>query len=116
MGIEVEHDEAMNKECPWNNFSPCKGDVCMAWNWMGRAFEECETDNLVETDDGKRPIGDVQTPPGEDWQAYGQPFNKSYHQSQKLKLPPATAQRWRRKVARQTGFCSRAMFDRYGGF
>jgi len=106
--------DADKHECPFNNFSPCRGPRCMAWLWSGAAFEGAETDNLHDTDDGLRPIGVPPAPDGEDWNAEGPPFRKGYYRSDKDKLPQATAQRWIRRRRQQRGFCSRSGADRFG--
>jgi hypothetical protein len=89
----------------------------MAWAWLGPAFDVAETDNLVDTEDGQRPIGVPSSPEGDDWEADGPSFKKGYHQSTKNKLPAATAQRWRRARKVQMGFCGRVGADqRYDNF
>lgn len=99
---------AETRECPFNAFAPCKGERCMAWNWFGRPFDLAETDNLVDTEEGQRPIGVPPLPDDQGgWEADGVPFKKGYHQSSKNKLPQATAQRWRRPRKVVMGYCGR---------
>jgi hypothetical protein len=103
----IDATEADARECPFDNFSPCRGPRCMAWAWFGPAFDFAETDNLVETEDGQRPIGVPPAPEGDGWEMDGASFRKGYHRSGKDKLPQATGQRWRRARKTQTGFCGR---------
>lgn len=102
--------------CPYNEFNPCAGEKCMAWLWQGPQADHCETDNLVETEDGQRPVGAPPTPDGEGWVMDGPPHQKGYHQSAKLGLPKATAQRWTKDRPRAQGMCGRTPPDneRYG--
>ncbi len=102
----IDHEDAAEHLCPLRNFQTCYGPQCMAWQWEGQPFERCETDNLSDTPDGQRPVGDIKTPSGYGWEPDGEPFDKGYHQSAKLNLPKARAQRWIRPVPRSKGFCS----------
>jgi hypothetical protein len=100
--------DASRHLCPFDGFKTCRGSVCMAWSWHGHAFERAETDNLTRIEDGsERPVGVPPMPDGDGWEADGPSFKRSYHQSNKLGLPPATGQRWMRQVTRATGFCGR---------
>jgi hypothetical protein len=107
--------DATDHLCPYNDFKPCFGAACMGWSWLGPQADRCETDNLVETEDGPRPVGTPPTPEGEGWVMDGEPRQKGYHQSAKLGLPKATAQRWVRERPRAQGQCARHPGDdRYG--
>lgn len=100
--------DAKRHTCPFNAFAPCQGAQCMAWTWEGQPYECCETDNLVQMEDGAiRPVGDARSPEGDGWRADGLPFAKGYHQSAKLGLPPGKAQRWIRERPRALGSCGR---------
>ena len=103
----VHEDNAGNHACPFRNFEPCLGAKCMAFSYIGRDIDQCDTDNLGETGDGPRPIGDVKSPEGDGWEADGPAFKKSYHRSAKNGLPAATGQRWIRKRHRSNGTCAR---------
>jgi hypothetical protein len=103
----IIEERSADYACPFNEFKPCLGAKCMAFVWSGRPVDRCETDNLVETADGARPIGAPKTPDGEGWITDGEPFSKGYHRSEKDKLPKATGQRWVRRRERLMGACSR---------
>jgi hypothetical protein len=99
--------QAREHACPFDGFNACRGRLCMAWQWLGRGYEETETSNLVETPEGMRPDGDPPRPPGEGWKRYSAPYQRGYENSHKLKLPKATHQRWRRKKEPTKGRCGR---------
>jgi hypothetical protein len=107
----INSEDAGDHACPYNRFQPCLGMKCMAWIWIGRAFDSCETDNLVDTEDGQRPLGAPPMPEGDGWEADGGPFKKGYARSSKDKLPAATGQRWTRKRKVNHGRCGRAAMD-----
>jgi hypothetical protein len=109
-------NDAGDHACPYNNFNPCLGSKCMAWTWQGPRADRCETDNLVETEEGPRPIGSPATPEGEGWEMDGPPFSKGYHRSDKDKLPKATGQRWSRPRPVVKGSCSRHSGDNEYGW
>lgn len=111
--MEVIETDAGDHECPFNDFKPCRGARCMAWQWESRPYERCETDNLAETDEGPRPVGVPNMPDGDGWVMDGAPFSKGYHRSEKDKLPKATGQRWVRPVARSSGMCGRVNTSPY---
>lgn len=111
----IEKD-AGSYECPFNNFRPCAGAKCMAFAWDGPTHDRCETDNLVDTVEGQRPIGAPPMPDGDGWIMDGPAFSKGYHRSEKDKLPKATCQRWVRKREQVGGYCSRTESrDHYTG-
>ncbi len=97
--------EAGAYACPYRDFQPCLGAKCMAWIWLGRTQDVCETDNLVETEEGPRPLGEPLMPDGEGWQMDGPARPKTYHRSAKDKLPPGKAQRWVRARPLVEGCC-----------
>lgn len=110
--------DADDHACPYRDFQPCLGVKCMAWRWNDPPFQRCETDNLQDTPDGPRPVGDPPTPEGEGWLMEGPSHQKGYHRSEKDKLPKATAQRWLREMPKVRGGCARHPGDnndRYGG-
>lgn len=108
--------DAPEHACPYDAFSPCRGSRCMAWAWTGPTVDRCETDNLVETEEGPRPVGDPTLPEGDGWQMDGAPYAKSYHRSAKDKLPPAAGQRWVREREVLKGECARHHGDQHGGY
>jgi hypothetical protein len=104
-------------DCPFAAFTPCRGARCMAWTWLGPAFDMAETDNLIDGENGQYPTGVPASPEGEGWETDGPTFKKGYHRSGKDKLPQATGQRWRRARKVQIGFCGRVGADqRYDHF
>jgi hypothetical protein len=105
----IEEKASGSHKCPFNNFSACIGEVCMAWARHGRSHEYTETDNLVETPDGLRPDDSAapRAPEGAGWVKDGAEFSKGYHRSSKQCLPKARAQRWVRDLPVTAGYCSR---------
>lgn len=99
--------DAADHLCPYNEFRPCHGPKCMGWQWNGPTADHCETDNLIDTPEGPRPEGSPKTPDGDGWQMDGPAIQKGYHQSAKLNLPKATAQRWVKERPRAEGQCAR---------
>lgn len=112
----IETENAHRHMCPYNEFKPCLGPRCMAWSHVGRPLEYTETDNLVDTPEGPRPTGELKLPEGEGWQPDGERRVKGYHQSKKLGLPPAVAQRWVRTVPVTKGRCARINEHEYYPF
>ena len=108
---EIFASEAHAHSCPFNDFSPCLGPQCMAFRWHGPTHDRCETDNLIETDEGPRPVGVPAIPEGDGWEMDGPSFSKGYHRSEKDKLPKATGQRWIRARDLQRGSCGRVGTD-----
>lgn len=109
--------DAAEQLCPYNDFKPCFGAKCMAWSWVGPRQDHCTTDNLVETEDGPRPIGVPPAPAGEGWAMEGEPGEKGYSRSKKDGLPPAATQYWVRPRVTVRGQCARNVGDNeYGGF
>lgn len=106
--------EAGDHAWPFAAFKPCLGPICMVWAWEGPAADRCETDNLVETEDGVRPLGSPSTPAGEGWEMDGGPFPKGYHRSAKDRLPTGTGQRWVRRRQAVEGHCARGAGDYCG--
>lgn len=103
--------DAEDHACPYNEFRACLGPRCMAWVWEGPRADRCETDNLVETEEGLRPIGAPKTPEGDGWEMDGGTFSRGYRRSAKDKLPPATAQRRVRQRECTQGRCVRSGGD-----
>lgn len=112
----IDETKAEDHRCPYNNFVPCFGARCMAWQWDGPSHDRCETDNLQDTEEGQRPVGVPSTPEGDGWEADGPIFKKGYHGSSKNKLPPAHAQRWTRRRSVSLGHCARGGQDNPYGF
>lgn len=111
---EIFAEDAASYNCPFNDFKPCFGEACMAFVWSGRPHDNCETDNLVDTAEGIRPLGDPQMPEGDGWVMDGPSFSKGYHRSEKDKLPKATGQRWVRPRPLTRGSCGRIQGNGYG--
>jgi len=103
--------DATDHVCPFNDFKPCFGAICMAWVWFGPKHDRCETDNLQETPEGTRPVGVPPHPDGEGWEMDGGPMPKSYHRSKKEGLPPGLSQRWIRPRNVANGSCGRTAPD-----
>lgn len=106
----MTEDEAKTKACCHGPQRPaqngtCIGSACMAWIWHGPTSETAHTDNLTETAEGRRPVGDPPMPHGDGWIASGQPRQKGYERSKKDGLPPALEQRWERPITQVEGSC-----------
>lgn len=113
----IKETDAIDHSCPWRDWKECLGERCMAWQWIGPQVERCETDNLVETAEGARPLGEPRLPIGEGWERDGAPVSKSYHRSKQDSLPLAQAQRWIRDLQPKQGCCGRTASDQsYGGW
>ena len=110
MPVIFEKD-APDHACPFRDFQPCLGAKCMAWSWYGRTEDRCETNNLVETEEGQRPVGSPKVPEGEGWQMDGPARHTGYHRSAKDKLPPALTQYWVRPLEQVRGGCNRTGHD-----
>lgn len=110
---EIFEKHSFQHACPYNGFAECLGSKCMAFRWAGPTHDRCETDNLVQSEDGPRPIGSAPMPDGDGWEMDGPSFAKGYHRSEKDKLPKATAQRWIRERPLLRGSCGRVGADGY---
>lgn len=108
---EIFDAEAHEYACPYHDFKPCMGSRCMAFRWSGPTHDRCETDNLVQTEDGLRPVGSPAAPEGEGWEMDGPSYSKGYHRSDKDKLPKATGQRWIKRRELVRGSCGRVASD-----